>query len=59
MQGSSQDGPDFFVGTHPPLGLDKIDPADYQGWEDEGTLHVPKAGEILYRLKDAPDWQKA
>ena len=54
-QGSSQDGPDFFVGTHPPLGLDKIDPADYQRWEDEGTLHVPKAGEILYRLKDAPD----
>ena len=38
---------------------DEIEPAKYQGREDEGVLYVPKAGEILYRLKDAPDWQKA
>jgi hypothetical protein len=28
-----------------------IDIADWQNREDEGTLYVPKAGEILYRLK--------
>jgi nickel-dependent lactate racemase len=33
---------------------DHIQPADYQGREDEGILFVPKAGEILYRWKDAP-----
>ena len=38
---------------------DEIEPADYQGREDEGILYVPKAGEILYRLKNPPDWQKA
>jgi nickel-dependent lactate racemase len=27
---------------------------DYRGREDEGVLHVPKAGEMLYRWKDAP-----
>jgi lactate racemase len=31
-----------------------VDPADYQGREAEGVLCVPKAGEILYRWKDAP-----
>jgi nickel-dependent lactate racemase len=31
-----------------------IDPKDYAGREDEGVLYVPKGGEILYRLKDAP-----
>jgi hypothetical protein len=31
-----------------------INPADYAGREDEGILYVPKAGEILYRLKHAP-----
>lgn len=31
---------------------DSIDPADYANREDEGILMVPKAGEILYRLKD-------
>ena len=36
---------------------DEINPADYQGREDEGVLYVPKAGEILYRLKDTPNWQ--
>lgn len=28
-----------------------IDPAQWQGREDEGVLVVPKAGEILYRLR--------
>lgn len=28
-----------------------IDPAEWQGREDEGILYVPKAGEILFRLK--------
>lgn len=36
---------------------DEINPADYQGRQAQGVLYVPKAGEILYRLKDAPDWQ--
>jgi nickel-dependent lactate racemase len=31
-----------------------IDPADWQGREGQGLLHVPKAGETLYRLKDDP-----
>lgn len=31
-----------------------IRPEDYAGREDEGVLYVPKAGEILYRLKNAP-----
>jgi len=31
-----------------------IDPADYANREDEGILYVPKAGETLYRLKNAP-----
>lgn len=29
---------------------------DYQNREDEGVLHVPKAGEMLYRLKNPPAW---
>jgi hypothetical protein len=38
------------------LGLGYLDPAsvrveDFQNREDEGILYVPKAGEILYRLK--------
>ena len=28
--------------------------ADYEGREDEGFLYVPRAGETLYRWKDAP-----
>jgi nickel-dependent lactate racemase len=32
--------------------------ADYQGREDEGILYVPKAGEMLYRLKDPPAWAR-
>ncbi len=30
---------------------DQIDPADWVGREDEGILLVPKAGEMLYRVK--------
>jgi nickel-dependent lactate racemase len=33
--------------------------ADYQNREDEGVLYVPKAGEMLYRLKDPPAWARA
>ncbi len=28
-----------------------IDPADFEGREDEGVLYVPKAGELLFRLR--------
>jgi nickel-dependent lactate racemase len=35
-----------------------IDVADYRGREDEGILYVPKAGEMLYRLKDPPEWAR-
>jgi nickel-dependent lactate racemase len=31
-----------------------INPQDYANREDEGVLYVPKAGEILYRLRNAP-----
>ncbi len=31
-----------------------IDIADWQGRESEGKLYVPKAGEMLYKLKDPP-----
>ena len=34
-----------------------IDPAQWQG--RPGRLYVPKAGEMLYKLKDPPAWQKA
>jgi lactate racemase len=30
---------------------------DFQNREDEGVLFVPKAGEMLYRLKNPPSWQ--
>jgi nickel-dependent lactate racemase len=33
-----------------------IDPAAYRDREAEGVLYVAKAGEMLYRLKDAPAW---
>ena len=33
---------------------ESIQPAEWEGREDEGTLYVPKAGEILYRLKNDP-----
>lgn len=32
----------------------RLRPDDFAGREDEGVLMVPKAGEILYRWKDAP-----
>jgi nickel-dependent lactate racemase len=35
-----------------------IVPADYARREDEGVLYVPKAGEMLYRLKNPPAWAK-
>ncbi len=31
-----------------------INPREYANREDEGVLYVPKAGETLYRLKNAP-----
>lgn len=31
---------------------------DFAGREAEGVLLVPKAGEMLYRLKDAPEWAR-
>ena len=33
---------------------ESIQPTEWEGREDEGTLYVPKAGEILYRLKNDP-----
>jgi nickel-dependent lactate racemase len=35
-----------------------INVADYQGREDEGVLYVPKAGEMLFRLKEPPTWAR-
>lgn len=35
-----------------------INVADFQGREEEGILCVPKAGEMLYRLKESPDWAR-
>lgn len=36
-----------------------ISSADFQGREAEGVLCVPKAGEMLYRLKEPPAWARA
>ena len=41
------------------INLGYLDPAsihlaDYEHREAEGILHVPRAGEMLYRWKDAP-----
>ena len=36
-----------------------IDVAEWQGREDEGRLYVPKAGEMLYKLKNPPAWQRS
>ena len=33
-----------------------IRPEEFAGREDEGILLVPKAGEMLYRLKNPPEW---
>ena len=37
-----------------------IDPDDWTGKEDQGRLYVPKAGEMLYRIRPdlAPEWQR-
>ncbi len=34
------------------LDPDTVDPAEFQGREDEGVLYVPKAGETLYKTKE-------
>lgn len=36
---------------------DSIDVSEWEGKEDEGRLYVPKAGEMLYKLKNPPAWQ--
>jgi len=35
-----------------------IDISYWEGHEADGRLYVPKAGEMLYKLKDLPDWQR-
>jgi nickel-dependent lactate racemase len=35
-----------------------INPEDYANREDEGILYVPKAGEMLYHLKQRPEWAR-
>ncbi len=35
-----------------------IDPAAYAGREHEGILMIPKAGEMLYHLRQRPDWAR-
>ena len=48
-------------GTWDPNGLRDpagIDVSHWQGHEADGRLYVPKAGEMLYKLKNPPAWQK-
>jgi nickel-dependent lactate racemase len=35
---------------------DTINPQDYANREDEGVFYVPKAGEMLFHLKEQPKW---
>ena len=35
-----------------------IDIAHWQGHEADGRLYIPKAGEMLYKLRNAPEWQR-
>ncbi len=35
-----------------------LDARDFSGRESEGVLHVPKAGEHLYRLENPPAWDR-
>jgi nickel-dependent lactate racemase len=35
---------------------DEIRPEDFANREDEGILMVPKAGEMLFRLRESPRW---
>ncbi|MFO7545175.1 MAG: lactate racemase domain-containing protein [Trueperaceae bacterium] len=37
------------------LDPDTVDPADFQGREDEGVLFVPKAGETLYKVRGSAE----
>ncbi len=37
-------------------GPEGIRPQDYANREDEGILLAPKAGEMLFRLKNPPPW---
>ncbi len=37
---------------------DDIDISYWQDAEDQGRLYVPQAGEVLYRLKDPPEWAR-
>ncbi|MBI5726055.1 MAG: DUF2088 domain-containing protein [Planctomycetes bacterium] len=36
-----------------------INVRDWQGKESQGMLYIPKAGEMLYKLRNGPDWQKS
>src|SRR5580704_13037438 len=38
---------------------DEIRPKDFANREDEGVLLVPKAGEMLFQLRERPAWAKA
>ena len=31
---------------------------DFQNREEQGVLHVPKAGEMLFHLRQRPDWAR-
>jgi hypothetical protein len=35
-----------------------IRPEDFLNREDEGILMVPKAGEMLFRLENPPEWAR-
>ena len=35
-----------------------IDPAEYANREEEGVFYVPKAGEMLYHLRERPAWAR-
>ncbi len=37
---------------------DSIDISEWEGRQDAGRLYVPKAGEMLHKLKDPPAWQR-
>jgi hypothetical protein len=37
---------------------ESINPQDYANREDEGILLVPKAGEMLFHLKQPPAWAR-
>jgi hypothetical protein len=32
--------------------------SQWEGRQSEGRLYVPKAGEVLHKLKDPPAWQR-